>query len=257
MQSFIQRTFQQGGHLSKIVDGYSPRAPQIQISSKVAECLGEERHLLCEAGTGTGKSLGYLLPAAKWAVQNNKKVIICTHTIPLMNQILKIELLRVSQIMRMENLNLRYKLIKGKSHYLCKSKLGNLFRELEGSKTREAEMIRRIAEKENVLDRSDLGFQVEDQLWNRISASFCPVKNKSGECSLEKNKAALIGAHIIVTNHAYFLMIWLCVKKQGMEICRIMMQSSLMKPMRLRMCAAKHLRRKLRFNSLSHYLRNF
>lgn len=218
MQSFIERTFKQGGHLSKIVAGYSPRAPQIHISSKVGECLVEEKHLLCEAGTGTGKSLGYLLPAAKWAVQNNKKVIICTHTIPLMNQILNTELPRVSQIMQMENMNLRYKLIKGKSHYLCRSKLKNLHRELENINTREEEIIHKImilAEQENVLDRAELGFQVEDQLWNRISASFCPVKNKSGECALELNKVALKGAHIIVTNHAYFFNDLVLRKKTG------------------------------------------
>ncbi|MCP3746675.1 DEAD/DEAH box helicase [Paenibacillus sp. A3M_27_13] len=111
MQSVIDRAFQQGGHLSKLVPGYSPRAPQIQISSKVGQCLEEELHLLLEAETGTGKSLGYLLPAAKWAVQNNKKVVICTHTIPLMNQIIKIELPRVQEILRMENANLRYILL--------------------------------------------------------------------------------------------------------------------------------------------------
>ncbi|MEJ3720124.1 DEAD/DEAH box helicase [Paenibacillus polymyxa] len=218
MQSFIDRAFQQGGHLSKLIPGYSPRAPQIQISSKVGQCLEEELHLLLEAGTGTGKSLGYLLPAAMWAVQNNKKVVVCTHTIPLMNQIIKTELPRVQEIIHMENMNLRYMLIKGKSHYLCKTKLNILAREMVQTKTKEAEIIQKIvmkAERENIYDRTEFGFEIDDQLWNRISASMCPSKNKTGECSLERNRVGLSGAHIIVTNHAYFFNDLVLRKKTG------------------------------------------
>ncbi|WP_420540390.1 ATP-dependent DNA helicase (plasmid) [Paenibacillus polymyxa] len=218
MQSFIDRAFQQGGHLSKLIPGYSPRAPQIQISSKVGQCLEEELHLLLEAGTGTGKSLGYLLPAARWAVQNNKKVVVCTHTIPLMNQIIKTELPRVQEIIHMENMNLRYMLIKGKSHYLCKTKLNILAREMMQTKTKEAEIIQKIvmkAERENIYDRTEFGFEIDDQLWNRISASMCPSKNKTGECSLERNRVGLSGAHIIVTNHAYFFNDLVLRKKTG------------------------------------------
>ncbi|PQP80279.1 hypothetical protein C0Q44_28105 [Paenibacillus sp. PCH8] len=92
MDDFIQRAFGADGHLSKMINGYTPRAPQIMISTKVGHALEKSEHLLCEAGTGTGKSLGYLTPAARWAIQNKKTVIVCTHTIPLMTQIVNVEL---------------------------------------------------------------------------------------------------------------------------------------------------------------------
>ncbi|AWV34614.1 adenosine deaminase family protein [Paenibacillus odorifer] len=95
MEDFIERAFGAQGHLSKLVNGYIPRAPQIMITKKVGESLENSQHLICEAGTGTGKSLGYLTPAARWAVVNKKTVIVCTHKIPLMNQIVNVELPRV------------------------------------------------------------------------------------------------------------------------------------------------------------------
>ncbi|MCM3130578.1 ATP-dependent DNA helicase (plasmid) [Paenibacillus urinalis] len=207
MEEFIQRALGAGGHLSKLVKGYSPRSPQMLISNKVGAALEGEKHLLAEAGTGTGKSLGYLIPAAKWAVENNKTVIVCTHTIPLMTQIVNVELPRVQQILKMEHQNLKYQLVKGKSHYVCYSKLENLWQETLRSINEEAKTVQKIFKKvtrEYVNDRTGLGFDVEDSLWKKISASNCPAINKPESCVIEELKEKMIQSHIIVTNHAYF-----------------------------------------------------
>jgi Rad3-related DNA helicase len=207
VEEFIQRALGAGGHLSKLVKGYSPRPPQMLISNKVGAALEDEKHLLAEAGTGTGKSLGYLIPAAKWAVENNKTVIVCTHTIPLMTQIVNVELPRVQQILKMEHQNLKYQLVKGKSHYVCYSKLENLWQETLRSMTEESKTVQKIFKRvtrEHVNDRTGLGFDVEDSLWNKISASTCPAINKPESCLLEELKEKMHKSHIIVTNHAYF-----------------------------------------------------
>ncbi|WP_054943676.1 ATP-dependent DNA helicase [Paenibacillus ihuae] len=218
MEEFIERALGQGGHLSKLVQGYSPRAPQILISTKVGMALESEKHLMCEAGTGTGKSLGYLIPAAQWAVKNKKTVVVCTHTIPLMTQIVNVELPRVQQILKMENLNLKYQLVKGKSHYVCSAKLEGLWQEMLRSNNRDSKVVQRIfskVNKEGIGDRTALGFEVEDALWNRISASSCLSIKKPDNCMLEDLKEKMQKSHIIVTNHAYFFSDLIMRKKTG------------------------------------------
>ncbi|MFB5268137.1 ATP-dependent DNA helicase [Paenibacillus enshidis] len=218
MIDFVERAFQQGGYLSRLIQGYSPREPQIRISTKVAEALDEGRHLLCEAGTGTGKSLGYLLPAAKWAIENKKKVIVCTHTIPLMNQIVSTELSRVAEIIQMDNPThrLRYQLVKGKSHYICKSKL-KLLRQDYSPGSSEGKMLEAILSKvkEGVHDRAEMGFPIDDHLWKKINATSCKDVKRDSECALELLKFNMSLVHIIVTNHAMFFQDLVMRKKLG------------------------------------------
>ncbi|MDH6674988.1 ATP-dependent DNA helicase DinG [Paenibacillus sp. LBL] len=207
MEEFIQRAFGVGGHLSRLISGYKPRTPQILISTKVGYAFEKGEHLICEAGTGTGKSLGYLTPAARWAVEHKKTVIVCTHTIPLMTQIVNVELPRVAQILKMEKLNLKYQLVKGKDHYICSSKLERLWQEKLRSNDQESKIVQRIFKKvnqERVSDRTGLGFDVEDVLWKKISASSCNAVTKPDNCMLEELKGKMQKSHIIVTNFAYF-----------------------------------------------------
>ncbi|QHW35566.1 ATP-dependent DNA helicase (plasmid) [Paenibacillus rhizovicinus] len=218
MEDFIERALGNGGHLSKLVQGYIPRAPQVLIASKVGQALEEGRHLMAEAGTGTGKSLGYLIPAAQWAVANKKTVVVCTHTIPLMTQIVNIELPRVQQILKMENHNLKYQLVKGKAHYACYKKLEGLWQESLRSNSQESKMIQRIftkVSKEKIADRAAFGFDIDDPLWNRISASSCPAIKKPDNCMIEDLKEKMQKAHIIVTNHAFFFSDLIMRKKTG------------------------------------------
>ncbi|MEB9892789.1 ATP-dependent DNA helicase [Bacillus cereus] len=207
MEEFIDRALGHKGYLSKLIPGYTPRAPQILISTKVGYAFENNSHLICEAGTGTGKSLGYLIPAARWAAANKKTVIVCTHTIPLMTQIVNVELPRVAQILKLEKCNLKYQLVKGKDHYICRTKLENLWQEKLRSYDEESKVVQRIFKKvnqEGIGDRSGLGFDVVDSLWKKISASKCPAITKPEHCMLEDLKEKMYKSHIIVTNFAYF-----------------------------------------------------
>lgn len=207
MDAFIDRAFGIDGHLSKLVAGYTPRNPQIQISRRVGEALENSNHLICEAGTGTGKSLGYLVPAARWAITKQKTIIICTHTIPLMTQIVNVELPRVAKILSMESLKLKYQLVKGKDHYICHHKLDAIWLDKLKSNDPEAKVIRKIhslVKKEHFGERAEFGFDIDDDLWKKISASFCPIVKKPHECQLEHLRERMYSSHIIVTNFAYF-----------------------------------------------------
>lgn len=95
---------------------YEQRTAQEQMYNEVMTCFEQEKHLLIEAGTGTGKSLGYLLPAIYYSIAQQKKIIISTHTINLQEQLRQrdIPLLR-----QMISFPFKVSVLKGRNHYLC------------------------------------------------------------------------------------------------------------------------------------------
>ncbi|MFW9794588.1 MAG: DEAD/DEAH box helicase, partial [Candidatus Thorarchaeota archaeon] len=84
-----------GGALEQCFPGYEHRAQQIEMLRAVAAALNRGDHLLVEAGTGTGKSLAYLLPAVLWAKQNRDRVVVSTNTINLQQQLMSKEIPQV------------------------------------------------------------------------------------------------------------------------------------------------------------------
>ena len=135
-----------------------------------------------------------------------------------MTQIVNVELPRVQQILKMEQQNLKYQLVKGKAHYVCYKKLEALWQEMLRSNSQESKLIQRIftkVSKENVSERNGFGFDIDDMLWNRISASTCPAIKKPDNCLIEDLKEKMQKAHVIVTNHAYFFSDLIMRKKTG------------------------------------------
>src|SRR6478752_3204357 len=87
---FVERVrafFSENGPLSK-AKNFEFRQQQQEMAARVAQALEEEQHLIVEAGTGVGKSLGYLMPSVLFALEQNKKAIVSTHTINLQEQLL-------------------------------------------------------------------------------------------------------------------------------------------------------------------------
>ncbi|MBX2998975.1 MAG: 3'-5' exoribonuclease [Caldilineaceae bacterium] len=111
-------------------DGYEMRKGQVEMAHTVLSALNDGGHHLIEAGTGTGKSLAYLLPAALWAMTHNQRVVIATDTITLQEQLLEKEIPQILAIVAelypgQSPLRppLRTALLKGRSHYLCLHRL--------------------------------------------------------------------------------------------------------------------------------------
>ena len=102
----------------------SPREGQQQMAGAVNSALESETHLLVQAGTGTGKSLGYLVPAVRYAVGSGERVIISTATLALQAQIVDRDIPRLAKALR-EDLGRRPSaaVLKGRRNYLCKHKL--------------------------------------------------------------------------------------------------------------------------------------
>jgi len=108
--------FQPGGCLAGVLPGFEERRQQVEMARAVAEAFNRERVLMVEAGTGTGKSLAYLIPAGMWALQNRCRVVISTHTLNLQQQLFEKDApLAAAALGRFPAIAV----LKGRANYLC------------------------------------------------------------------------------------------------------------------------------------------
>lgn len=211
---------QQGGEFSQHFPQYEHRPQQVEMLRAVAQSLSDSRHLLVEAGTGTGKSMAYLIPSAFWALQNNARVVISTNTINLQDQLINKDIPDLRAALGWDGAapgapNLRAALLKGRSNYLCPRRLENLRR--RGPTT--AEEIRVLGKvlvwlnQGGAGDRNEINLNgpVEGEVWSKISAEDegCTaegcMKRTGGACPFYRAKQSAQNAHILIVNHALLL----------------------------------------------------
>ena len=177
------------------------------MAGKVAEVIEGRRHLVVEAGTGTGKSLAYLVPAAYAAEELGKKAIISTYTIHLQEQLFGKDVPIVQSLVPFE---FTAALLKGRHNYLCPHRLkkaqqhqGDLFA------TGQAEQLRGLVEwagktKDGTL--SDIHFQVDAAVWAQVAseAFACTPRHCGGPtgCFYQKARAKILDAKVVILNHA-------------------------------------------------------
>ncbi|GAB2549478.1 ATP-dependent DNA helicase [Brachybacterium huguangmaarense] len=204
--------------------GGAPRPGQQAMAEAVDRAMTERRHLLVQAGTGTGKSLAYLVPALRCAVDSGRPVVVSTATIALQTQIVKKDLPRIVEALTPQLPRApRYSLLKGRSNYVCLHKVDGgypddldpqaLFAEspargAEGSE-RLGEQVRRLrewSETTDTGDRDELPVPVSDRAWRQVSVtaaqclgSSCPMVEA---CFVERNRAIARDVDLVVTNHA-------------------------------------------------------
>ncbi len=200
------------GGLAKRMPGYEQRAQQTEMAVAVAEAFNNQRHLLVEAGTGTGKSLAYLIPAALFATQNAQPVVISTNTLNLQDQLLEndIPLLR-------EALDIPFEasVLKGRSNYLCPRRLMAVRRRRPTSLVE----LRTFAKiliwmlESDTGDRGEISLRgpVESVIWHRLSAEDegCTLhrceSQMQGACPFYKARKAADSAHLLIVNHALLI----------------------------------------------------
>src|SRR5581483_4501741 len=119
----LNQFFGPGGMLSRTHPAYEFRRGQLQMAQAVEQALGERRHLIVEAGTGTGKTLAYLLPV----IRSGKRVIVSTGTKNLQEQLFHKDVPFIEQALFPEgNRKLSVCYMKGRNNYLCRKKLYDL-----------------------------------------------------------------------------------------------------------------------------------
>jgi ATP-dependent DNA helicase DinG len=200
-RSDVERCFVED--LPRAIEGYEARESQLRLAYQVLEALNDERPVIAEAGTGTGKSLAYLVPAALWALANDEKVVVSTYTRSLQAQLLTQDLPLLTQA----GIRVRAAVLQGRNNYLCKRRLGLAIAE-EPDNT----ALQSLAEWERTTEhasRSELSFDLEPDLWEQIESDSdatlsvrCPHYES---CHYYRARREAAAAHIIVVNHALLL----------------------------------------------------
>ncbi len=198
--------FSDGGKLGK-AKGYESRPGQAKMAERVAEIIEDRKHLVVEAGTGTGKSLAYLVPAAFAAEELGKKAIISTYTIHLQEQLFGKDVPIVQSLVPFE---FSAALLKGRHNYLCPHRLkkaqqhqGDLFA------TGQAQQLRGLVEwagKTTDGTLSDIQFQVDATVWAQVcsEAFACTPRHCGGPtgCFYQKARNKILDAKVVILNHA-------------------------------------------------------
>jgi ATP-dependent DNA helicase DinG len=122
-EEHIASFLEYGGPFSHYFENYEQRPQQIDMLRSIGRAFNNGQHLMVEAGTGTGKSFAYLIPAAMWGMQNGMRVVISTNTINLQDQLIKKD---IPDLCAAFNLDLHVAVLKGRSNYLCPRRLDSL-----------------------------------------------------------------------------------------------------------------------------------
>jgi ATP-dependent DNA helicase DinG len=200
----LHEFFAPGGILARSSLPFEYRPGQLEMAKAVERALAERRHLIVEAGTGTGKTLAYLLPA----LRTGQRVIVSTGTKALQDQ------LYFRDIPFLETLlgPLRVCYMKGRANYLCRHKLAALRTQPILSGLEEIDQYRQISEWEQTTetgDRSELsGMPESSALWNKLDArteaclgSTCPDYRR---CFITEMRRKALESDIIIVNHHLF-----------------------------------------------------
>ena len=199
--------------------GGQKRFGQQQMAAHVAQAFDLERHLLVQAGTGTGKSLGYLVPALHYTGASTKPIIVATATLALQAQIVKRDLPKLMDALSAEpESQAQVAILKGRNNYLCLHKLDGGYPEEEPDAlfdipqrgtSRVGEEVLRLrswAERTETGDRDELKPGVSDRAWAQVSVSAAECLGKRcpliEECFSERARQEAHEADIVITNHA-------------------------------------------------------
>lgn len=200
--------FSEVGLLSS-AKGFEFRPQQQDMAAAVARALEEKSALLVEAGTGVGKSLAYLIPAIRYALQNGRKAVISTHTINLQEQLFQKDIPTVAKAL---GCSFEAALLKGRANYLCKSRLklaleqsGDLFNQQE---TRQLHDL--LAWSHHCGDGSlaDLPpeLEISPKVWAQVCSEnhVCTPRNCGLDCPYQAARRRVEEAQVVVLNHTLF-----------------------------------------------------
>ena len=202
-----------GGPLSRTMPGFEERAEQVEMARSVAEAINGEQRLIVEAGTGVGKSLAYLLPAAMYAIANNKRVVVSTNTINLQEQLLKKDVPLLLEALAAAGIPVeafRFTQLKGRANYLCLRRWSHLAssESLSGDEARVLSKVLVWLESTSTGDRAELNLahRSASSPWDRVStqgALDCAGAN--GVCFLRAARERAAAAHLVIVNHALLM----------------------------------------------------
>ncbi len=189
--------------------GFEFRPEQQQMAVAVAETLESEGALLAEAGTGVGKSLAYLIPAIRYALDHGRKAVISTHTINLQEQLFHKDIPTVARAL---NCHFDAALLKGRANYLCRTRLRRAMEQ--------ADDLFNQAETKQLYDllawSKDCGegslaelpheLNISPKVWAQVCSEnhVCTPRNCGYDCPYQAARRRVQEAQVVVLNHTLF-----------------------------------------------------
>jgi ATP-dependent DNA helicase DinG len=205
----IEMVFGENGIISKFHENYEYRGGQLEMAEAITEAFENNRHLLVEAGTGTGKTLAYLIPAIAAAQARNKTIVISTGTKNLQEQLMEKDIPFLQKVLP-KKFSAAY--MKGRGNYACIYRIQKAEHQpiLDGlDQMDHFDKIRRWVNETDTGDRGELTDLPENlPFWNRINArSETCVGQKCPDfepCFITRMRARADHADIVVVNHHLF-----------------------------------------------------
>lgn len=210
MSETIADVFASHGALSSAIPGYFPRAAQIEMAQKIAEAIATQNHLIAEAGTGTGKTFAYLIPA----ILSRKKVIVSTGTKNLQDQLFNKDIPLIRKALT--RTPFKASLLKGRANYLCLYRLDQALNAAYGYSQEDAAALAKIkawAKRTTVGDVSEVADVTEGEpVWFHATSTTdnclgqeCP---DYADCFLNKARKQAQEADLVVVNHHLLCADW-------------------------------------------------
>lgn len=207
------------GAREDLLPHYQPRTGQLEMAEAVRRALEHQGQLAVEAGTGTGKSLAYLLPTALNALRNGERVVVSTHTRNLQEQLAGREIAIASALVEAHEGApagaLRATLLKGRRNYLCLERWAAVRADPRARTEAEARLFGRVATwlpETGTGDLSELYMtSAEEPAWAQISADGTDCLSRrcafvrDGSCFLLRARQRAAAAHVVIVNHALLL----------------------------------------------------
>ncbi len=187
-------------------DKYELRDEQLQMLGSVTSSFNDNSILLIEAGTGTGKTLSYLIPAVAWALKNEERIVISTNTINLQEQLIEKD---IPLLYDAFDDDFNFSLVKGMRNYLCLLRTETIQDGLfEMADEDEVDPINDILDWAKVTEDgslSDLSFTPLDSVWDKVSAESesclrarCPYYSR---CFFYKSRREVASSQLLIVNH--------------------------------------------------------
>lgn len=208
----IMNLFAAEGKLSEHLQDYEYREQQLQVVENVIDTFNRHKNTFVEAGTGTGKSIAYLIPALYWNKLNQEPVVVSTNTINLQEQLINKDLVLLKKVL---DFPFKSVLVKGRSNYVCRRKLNLLskrsqeFFENEPEKQMEYSRILHWIEDTETGTRSDVNFVIDSEIWSEIASesdlclnTACPYFDK---CFFMNARKEIFSADLLIVNHHLLL----------------------------------------------------
>ncbi len=222
LEERVRKDFAPEGILSA-GKGYEYRPEQEELAAAVARALQGERPLLAEAGTGVGKSLAYLIPSIRFALERGRKAIVSTHTINLQEQLFNKDIPAAAKAL---GLPFKAALLKGRSHYLCYTRLQRAVEQAQDLFNREElRQLQRVREWAGECGEGELSaippqLGISEKVKAQICSEnhVCTLRNCGPKCPYQAARLRVERADLVVLNHTLFFGLMSLAEEARLEV---------------------------------------